>query len=103
VRVMVGKIAWSVYLVEDIDDAMRAAYGKTVKPLGKNVVGYTDTHNRIIFLKKKKSAQQLASTYLHELLHASCPEMSEKRVYHLERTLFKLLWKDGWRPSVLYR
>lgn len=102
-RVMVGKTAWTVYLVDDIDDAMREHHGKMSRPLGKNVVGYTDTQNRVIFIKNKKSAQQLASTYLHELLHASCPEMSEKRVYHLERTLFKLLWKDGWRPSVLYR
>ena len=102
-RVMVGKTAWTVQLVDDIDDAMREFHGKSARPLGKNVVGYTDTQGRVIFLKKKKSAQQLASTYLHELLHASCPEMSEKRAYHLERTLFKLLWKDGWRPSVLYR
>jgi len=102
-RIRVGKSSWAVYVVDDIDDAIRATYGSSAKPVGDNVVGYTDVHHKIIFLQRKKSAQQLASTYLHELLHAAAPEMSEKRVYHIERALFKLLWKDGWRPACLYR
>jgi len=102
-RVKVGKSYWNVYVVKDIQDALDAASGCKVTPLGSDVVGYTDTQNKTIFLERKNSAQQLASTYFHELLHAACPEMSEKRVYHLERSLFKLLWRDGWRPACLYR
>lgn len=102
-RVVIGKTSWSVFVVDDIADAIDAASGKTAKTAEPELVGYTDVVQKLIFLQRKKSAQQLASTYLHELLHAICPEMSEKRAYHLERVLFRLLWKDGWRPSVLYK
>ena len=102
-KIKVGKSYWRVYVVKDIQDALDAASGCTVRRISKDVVGYTDVQHKVIFLQKKRSAEQLASTYFHELLHAACPDLSEKRVYHIERCLFRLLWRDGWRPSCLYR
>tara|TARA_R110000824_G_scaffold175730_2_gene354473 strand:+ start:3096 stop:3407 length:312 start_codon:yes stop_codon:yes gene_type:complete len=102
-RVFVGKTPWRIFIVDDIPGALESMYGRPVAGLDKKTVGYTDIVNKTILLKRKKSAEQVASTYFHELLHAACPEMSEKRVYHIERTLFKILWKGGWRPDILYR
>lgn len=101
-NVRVGKTNWSVRVVGNLEDALKVAYG-THTPHEPNLVGYTDTAHRMIFIEDRRNAQELASTYFHELLHAACPELSERRAYHLERVLFRLLWKDGWRPDVLYR
>ena len=84
-RVFIGKTPWTVSSVEDIADALEAMSGRSIKGIDLRTLGYTDTTHKIIFLKQRKSAQQLASTYFHELLHAACPEMSEKRVYHLHQ------------------
>ena len=60
--------------------------------------GITTYDTSTIYLARKLGVRQRSSVLLHEILHVIQPELSEQAVRKLERQLFPILWKGGWRP-----
>ena len=71
--------------------------------LGSELDGECIPREHEITINPNQPSKDLASTFLHEVLHAADPALSEKRVRALEDALFPILWRDGWRPSILLR
>lgn len=42
--------------------------------------------------------REQSSTFLHEVIHALFPDLSESMVLKIERGLFPILWRRGFRP-----
>ena len=74
-----------------------------LEDLGPRLDGECSPTDREIAINPNLPSKEIASTFLHEVLHAIEPGLTERRVRRLEAGLFPLLWKEGWRPSVLLR
>lgn len=53
----------------------------------------------VIHSKRHRSAADLLDTYVHEALHASCPDLSEKEVQRVAGDITRVLWKAGYRSN----
>jgi len=81
VRVKINGQWWTI--TEDSDD--RGSYG---------VCTFAD---RSIQLWPGLRGQRRLRTLIHETLHALDWSMPHPRVEKFERTIAKILWRDGWR------
>jgi len=74
-----------------------------LEDLGPKLDGECSLDDLEIAINPNQPAKEFASTFLHEVLHAIAPTLTEKRIRQIEDGLFPLLWKDGWRPSIMLR
>ena len=86
-RLKIAGRYWKVHLVD----------------LGDSLDGDCSPRSREIRINPNQPPKELASTFLHEVLHGLAPGLTERRVRTIEQGLIDLLWRDGWRPSVLLR
>lgn len=75
---------WSIELVDQISSD------------GAECVGLCDAANRRIFLQSG-STGKLQDTLFHEMVHASCPSLTEEQVCEVERGVYAMLSDN---PSV---
>lgn len=87
-KINIGGRSWTILLKQNLPDG---------------VMGQATIESREIEIRSGLSDKNHASTVLHEMLHAISPSLDEKRVGRIERALFPLLWRDGWRPQTLWR
>ncbi len=50
-----------------------------------------------IVIYPKQSGKWLLATFLHETLHALCPNLSEKATHEMDKVLSTVLWRAGYR------
>tara|TARA_Y100001963_G_scaffold101588_1_gene139755 strand:- start:2954 stop:3265 length:312 start_codon:yes stop_codon:yes gene_type:complete len=60
--------------------------------------GVVTWDTKTIYIARRLGRKQRSMVLLHELLHVLLPEAQESQVRRLERVLFPVLWKWGWRP-----
>lgn len=51
-----------------------------------------------IYVARKLGVRQRSMVLLHEMMHIILPDAPEGTILRLERVLFPILWRGGWRP-----
>jgi|DEB0MinimDraft_6_1074348.scaffolds.fasta_scaffold27842_3 hypothetical protein len=92
-----GGASISVLFVEDVKEELRQ---RGFPPGRKRLHGalLRDEAKRVILIDSSLSEREASSTFLHEVLHALLPDLSEDRILKLEKSLFPFLWNRGFRP-----
>jgi len=96
--VTIGGKRFAVRVVSDVRAHLREIAPE--EPHERQILaGYCDVEDGLIVVARDRSQKAMASTFLHELLHAAGLGADQERlVYRLERLLFPVLWNQGWRP-----
>ena len=94
-----GRATYSVDYVPD--PAEFYPKGRAAK---KSLDGFIELDDREIYISTKSKPQNIESSLIHELLHAISEHykipLSEKRVRELEKALYDLFKRNGWKISV---
>lgn len=77
---------------------MRVKIGKNTWTVQEaNIYGLCEHSDRLISLQAGQRGKLRLDTLIHEVLHASRPDVSEADVAEIARDLTAALWQDGWR------
>lgn len=60
--------------------------------------GVVTWDTRTIYIARRLGRRQRAMVLLHELIHVVLPDAPEAQVRRLERVLFPVLYRWGWKP-----
>ena len=59
--------------------------------------GVCDHDSNTVSVDPHQRRRKRLDTLVHEMLHATRPEMGEENVAAVAKVLTTVLWKDGWR------
>lgn len=59
--------------------------------------GFTMSHKSIVIRQRDYHTKDYCGTCIHETIHASRPDLTEKEVETLERDIVEVIWKRGYR------
>lgn len=92
--VVVRGTGWTVEMVEDVrEEARRHGYDLTADELD----GICLPREHLVMVDASLQRAHRMEIVLHELLHAYDPDLPERRVRVLARTLARALWRLGYR------
>ena len=98
-RVNIAGHDYKVHVVKDVAETARSlGYGEVKRK--EKLMGFCAFSRKIIVLDAGLSPKALASTFLHEAIHATAPELGEPIVLRLEDAIGRILWRQGWRPDL---
>ena len=61
------------------------------------VDGMCDHDGNLVYVDPKQKGRERLDTLIHEMLHATRPEMGEENVAAVAKVLTTVLWRNGWR------
>ena len=61
------------------------------------VAGVCDHDGNTVSITPYQRKRERLDTLIHEMLHATRPEMGEENVVAVAKALTTVLWRDGWR------
>lgn len=68
---------------------------------GRGNIGTCDFAGQVLTLSPGLRGKALIETVVHEVLHASFPNMPETMIRAAASAQARLLWRMGWRPTAL--